>query len=143
MHIIKQKALAIGTGDFLKLLAAEIFVDKSLLIQELLSDGAEALLITRPRRWGKTLNMSMLYHFLRCEVKQDLVTGELTTLNPHPGLFDELKVGQQYPDLVAQHQGQWPVIFITLKGIVGNDIITNYAFESYKDDRPLALMFGH
>jgi len=124
MHIIKQKVLAIGTGDFLKLLASEIFVDKSLFIQALLADGAEALLITRPRRWGKTLNMSMLYHFLRCDVRQDPTTGQLTTFNPLPGLFDDLKLGQQYPELVTQHQGQWPVIFMTLKGVVGNDLTT-------------------
>ena len=119
-----QKELAIGTGDFLELLESQIFVDKSLLLKDLLQDGAKALLITRPRRWGKTLNMSMLHHFLRCEVHQDPVTGELRTVNPHVGLFNRLKIGQQYPDLVTQHQGQWPVIFMTLKGIVGNEINT-------------------
>jgi len=122
MHTIKHKKLAIGTGDFTELLEAQIFVDKSLLIQDFLQDDAKALLITRPRRWGKTLNMSMLYHFLRCEVRQDPVTGELKTMDPHAGLFDALKIGQQYPDLVTQHQGQWPVIFMTLKGVSGNNI---------------------
>jgi len=122
MHTIKHKKLAIGTGDFTELLEAQIFVDKSLLIQDFLQDDAKALLITRPRRWGKTLNMSMLYHFLRCEVRQDPVTGELKTMDPHAGLFDALKIGQQYPALVTQHQGQWPVIFITLKGVMGNSI---------------------
>ena len=124
MNLVKKKEPAIGTGDFLELLESEIFVDKSLWLKDLLHDGAKALLITRPRRWGKTLNMSMLYHFLRCEVKQDPATGELQTVHPHIGLFDSLKIGQQYPELVANTQGKWPVIFLTLKGVVGNDIAT-------------------
>ena len=124
MRTVRQKEPAIGTGDFLKLLESEIFVDKSLWLKDLLQDGAEALLITRPRRWGKTLNMSMLYHFLRCEVKQDPATGALQTVHPHIGLFDSLQIGQQHPELVANNQGQWPVIFLILKGVVGNDIAT-------------------
>ena len=131
MNVVKKKEPAIGTGDFLKLLESEIFVDKSLWLKDLLQDGAEALLITRPRRWGKTLNMSMLYHFLRCEVKQNPATGALQTVHPHIGLFDSLKIGQQHPELVANNQGKWPVIFLTLKGISGSSI--DEIEEGFKD----------
>ncbi|MEL6412959.1 MAG: AAA family ATPase, partial [Bacteroidota bacterium] len=54
-----------GTDDFAKLLlSSNVFVDKSLFIKEFLLNSGEALLITRPRRWGKSLNMNMLGRFL-------------------------------------------------------------------------------
>ncbi|MEO1219196.1 MAG: AAA family ATPase, partial [Bacteroidota bacterium] len=97
----------ISTGDFTRLVAGEVFVDKTLLIKDILSNGAEALLITRPRRWGKTLNMSMLYHFLRCEVRENATTHEFEKVSPHQGLFDNLKIGRAYPELITRHQGKW------------------------------------
>ncbi|MEO1219006.1 MAG: AAA family ATPase [Bacteroidota bacterium] len=116
-------SLNIGTGDFIELVSGDVFVDKTLLIKDLLTDsGTKALLITRPRRWGKTLNMSMLYNFLRCEVREDATTNKLETVNPHPGLFDYLQVGEKYPELIRRHQGKWPVIFLTFKGVGGNSI---------------------
>ncbi|MEN0016184.1 MAG: AAA family ATPase, partial [Bacteroidota bacterium] len=92
MHTLSQQGPAIGTGDFTELIAGGIFVDKTLLIKDLLMDRTKALLITRPRRWGKTLNMNMFYHFLRCEVRKNVTTNELETLSPHPGLFDNLSI---------------------------------------------------
>ena len=115
--------MSIGTGDFIELVSGEVFVDKTLLIKDLLTDvGTKALLITRPRRWGKTLNMSMFYNFLRCEVRENAPTNKLETVSPHPGLFDNLKVGQEYPELITSHQGKWPVIFLTFKGVGGSSI---------------------
>lgn len=131
MNLLKHKEPVIGTGDFVKLLESTTFVDKSLLIPNLLHDGAEALLITRPRRWGKTLNLSMLYHFLRCEVREDAATGKLQTVNPNLGLFNSLKVSQEHPELVADHQGQWPVVSLTLKGVAGSSL--DELEEGFKD----------
>ena len=119
---LSKSSLHIGTGDFMDLVSGDIFVDKTLLIKDFLTDGGLALLITRPRRWGKTLNMSMLYNFLRCEVRKNETTCELETINPHPGLFDNLKIGKEHPDLIASHQGKWPVISLTLKDVAGDDI---------------------
>ncbi|MEO1219579.1 MAG: AAA family ATPase [Bacteroidota bacterium] len=122
---LSKSSLHIGTGDFMDLVSGDVFVDKTLLIKDILTDGdLKALLITRPRRWGKTLNMSMLYNFLRCEVTQNETTRELETVNPHPGLFDNLNIGKEYPELTASHQGRWPVISLNLKGVVGGDIQT-------------------
>ncbi|MEO1219713.1 MAG: AAA family ATPase, partial [Bacteroidota bacterium] len=73
--------------------------------------------------WGKTLNMNMLYHFLRCEVRKNVTTNELETLSPHPGLFDNLNIGQAYPELIASHQGKWPVMFLTFKDLVGGSVL--------------------
>lgn len=57
--------LPIGISDFQKLISDKYqFADKSTLIKEIINDSAEVILITRPRRFGKTLNLSMLYYFL-------------------------------------------------------------------------------
>ncbi|MEL6413296.1 MAG: AAA family ATPase, partial [Bacteroidota bacterium] len=58
----------IGTDDFADLLLnSNVFVDKSLFIKEFLLNSGKAILITRPRRWGKSLNMNMLGRFLSIE----------------------------------------------------------------------------
>ena len=60
----KPHDISIGTTNFAKIIEGNmLFADKSLLIKEIIADKSESILITRPRRWGKTLNMSMLHHF--------------------------------------------------------------------------------
>ncbi len=98
--------LPIGISDFGKLIRGNhTFIDKSLLIRDLIRDGAEVTLLTRPRRFGKTLNLSMLHHFFANEV-----SGQSTA-----GLFDGLDINRD-TDCMA-HQGQHPVIFFTFKDI--------------------------
>jgi Predicted AAA-ATPase/PD-(D/E)XK nuclease superfamily len=85
------------------------FVDKSLLIQEILDNVADQVtVITRPRRFGKTLNLSMLHCFLAAEVSDE----------PTKDLFHGLKIadlGERY----WQHQGKYPVILVNFKDIKG------------------------
>jgi Predicted AAA-ATPase/PD-(D/E)XK nuclease superfamily len=101
---IKLK-LPIGLSDFRQVIQEKYyFVDKSLLIQEILEDSASVLLITRPRRFGKTLNISMLRYFFAKEVDDQTTQG----------LFDGLKI-QQTDESIRQHQGKYPVIFLTFK----------------------------
>jgi hypothetical protein len=58
------KKIPIGVSDFKKLISEQYyFIDKSLLIKEILEDGSEVVLLPRPRRFGKTINMSMLKYF--------------------------------------------------------------------------------
>ena len=98
----------IGIDNFAKLVNSEkgyLFVDKSLLIRDVLQDKSEVTLITRPRRWGKSLNLSMLQYFFASEVD-----GEVTA-----PLFESLKINN-HPECMA-HQGQYPVILISLKGV--------------------------
>src|SRR5690348_4901705 len=100
--------LPIGYDHFGKIRQKNLdFVDKSLFIQEMLDDKVtEVSVITRPRRFGKTFNLSMLHHFLAPEVN-----GESTQ-----GLFEGLKIaelGEPY----MQHHGKYPVIFISFKDI--------------------------
>ena len=60
-----------GVSDFKKLVQGNYkFVDKTLFIKDIINDGADVILITRPRRFGKTLNLSMLYYFLQQNDKE-------------------------------------------------------------------------
>src|SRR5437016_5506735 len=84
-----------------------LLVDKTLMIKEFV-EGLATTLITRPRRFGKTLNMSMLQHFFAAEVNG----------NPTKGLFNQFAIAQvEGGQFLQKHQGQYPVIFITFKDI--------------------------
>ncbi len=101
--------LPVGYDNFRKILDNKLdFVDKSLFIKDVMDDHTtEIALITRPRRFGKTLNLSMLQHFLAAEVH-----GQLTA-----GLFDRLKISWIDQGDYLKHQGKYPVISITFKDI--------------------------
>ena len=95
--------LPVGMDDFRKIRSGNYYyVDKTGLIEELLGTGGEVSLFTRPRRFGKTLNMSMLRSFF--EIGTDA------------SLFDGLYISTR-KDLCEKHMGKYPVIFITLKGV--------------------------
>lgn len=95
----------IGADDFKKLRDnGGYFVDKSLLIKEIIT-GNDVTLLPRPRRFGKTLNMTMLRYFF-----------ELSDDNRRY-LFEELIIAK-HPDCM-KHQGQYPVVFISLKDVKG------------------------
>jgi hypothetical protein len=100
--------LPLGYDNFKDIIDKQLdIVDKTLLIKEILDDSAtQVVVITRPRRFGKTLNLSMLHYFLAPEAY-----GQSTK-----GLFEGLKIaalGNEY----MRHQGQYPVIFITFKDV--------------------------
>lgn len=101
---MSQKALPIGIDDFKKIVTEDYyFVDKTDMIKDLLTYKTEVTLITRPRRFGKTLNMSMLRYFF-----------EKTELE-NSSLFQNLKI---YTDKeIMKHCGKYPVIFLTLKDV--------------------------
>ena len=87
-----------------------LFVDKTLLIKEFIDNqGAQVNLITRPRRFGKTLNLSMLHYFFAEKVKS----------KPTEGLFNGLKISEAGEQYMA-HQGKYSVIFITFKQIAAD-----------------------
>ncbi len=81
-----------------------VFVDKSLFIKDIIDSGDEAILCTRPRRFGKTTNQSMLYYYFSCTEKD---TAQL---------FDGLKI-QKAGECYTKEQGKYPTIFITFKNI--------------------------
>lgn len=99
-----MKKFAIGVDDFKKLRESDaFFVDKSLFIRDVLEDRSEVLLFSRPRRFGKTLNLSMLRYFLSNENAEE-----------NQKLFEGLAVTQSN---VYRQQGKYPVIFLSLKDI--------------------------
>lgn len=103
----RKLALPVGLEFFDKIRKRPIYyVDKTQMIADLLDDyaGMGVHLITRPRRFGKTLMMTTLKSFF--EVDSD------------PTLFDGLAIADR-PDLCEEYQGKYPVIFMTLKGVSG------------------------
>ena len=103
---IMKKALPVGIDLFEDMITGEYYyIDKTLFIKEILDNKSKVNLITRPRRFGKTLNMSMLKCFF--DMHQD---------NVH--LFDGLAIMRER-NIVAYCQNQYPVIFLSLKGIKG------------------------
>lgn len=104
---VMQNKLPIGIEDFADIRKLGFYyVDKTKLIRELLNNWAKVNLFTRPRRFGKTLNMSMLKYFF--EIGQD------------PSLFDGLAIAEELT-LCKTYMGKFPVIFISLKGISGDN----------------------
>ena len=84
-----------------------LLVDKTRMIKDFL-EGKKISLITRPRRFGKTLNLSMLQHFFATEVNGQ----------PTNGLFDHFAIAKEDSGkFLAEHQGKYPVIFISFKDI--------------------------
>ena len=105
-----HKPLPIGIDNFEKLITrGYYFIDKTMLIAELLDKKGDVNLFTRPRRFGKTLNMSMLQYFFE-DARNDEGEKQDNTY-----LFDGLRImdeGETY----LSHMGQYPVINLTLKG---------------------------
>ena len=103
--------LPVGVSDFMDLVKhinpltkqGYLYVDKSLFIQEIIGDSTPVIVLTRPRRFGKTLNLSMLRYFFAAEVEKRCTNG----------LFSGLKIAKD--PICMQEQGKDPVIFITLK----------------------------
>lgn len=115
----ERKKIPIGIEDFSEIIRRNCyFVDKTLMIRDILDSGSKVTLFTRPRRFGKTLNMSMLQRFFE------------KTDNDNSYLFERLNImgaGEQY----LEHMGQYPVISLSLKGMKQPDFDT--AYSTYKD----------
>jgi len=115
------KSISIGISDFKKLIESNFyFADKSLLIRELLDAKAAVTLIPRPRRFGKTLNLSMLRYFFEKDPSLRQAQGERGPSQSNRGpsnrhLFNGLAI-EQHSNCMA-HQGKYPVIWLTFKDI--------------------------
>lgn len=102
---MQRKKLPVGIDDFGKLRKEGFYyIDKTDLIRDLLNNWGEVNLFTRPRRFGKTLNMSMLKNFF--EIGAD------------KSLFDGLAISQEIA-LCKKYLGKFPVVFVSLKGVDG------------------------
>ena len=104
---MRKKAVPVGIEDFERIVREDYYyVDKTQLIEELLINRAPVTLFTRPRRFGKTLNMSMIKYFFDVKNKEE-----------NKKLFENLKI---YNSEYMSEQGKYPVIFISLKDLKGD-----------------------
>ena len=102
---MENRKLPVGIENFEQLRREDFYyVDKTEMIRDLLNNWGSVNLFTRPRRFGKTLNMSMLKHFF--EIGADR------------SLFDGLTISRETA-LCKAHMGKYPVIFLSLKGVDG------------------------
>ena len=110
-----RKGIAVGTDDYSKIIDNKgYFVDKTSLIKDVFAQNkSEVLLISRPRRFGKSLTMSMFYHFLSINHNKP------EDLSRHVELFKDTKIFADQ-EFCQKFMGQYPVIFLSLKGIEGN-----------------------
>ena len=102
--VTEKKALPIGISDYIRAQSEYYYVDKTLLIKEFLDKKPLVSLFTRPRRFGKTLNMDMLRVFFEIS-KEDTST------------YFKDKAIWQCGRAYTKHQGQYPVIFLTFKDV--------------------------
>ena len=103
-----MKKIPIGVDDFKKLIENNaLYIDKTKFITELLDDAAEVKLFIRPRRFGKTLNMSTLKYFF-----------DIKNASENRKLFNGLDIEKS---VYISEQGKYPVIFISMKGIKTKD----------------------
>ena len=110
---MRKKAVPVGIEDFKELIQDEYYyADKTLLIDEMLMNKSKVTLFTRPRRFGKTLNISMLKYFFDVKDKEE-----------NKKLFENLKV---FDSEYMVEQGKYPVIFISLKDLKGNTWEENF-----------------
>ena len=99
--------IGIGTSDFRKMRVNDYYyIDKSMYIKDIIDNKSEVILVTRPRRFGKTLNMSMLKYYFDC--RQD-----------NKELFKGLQIMSQEEKYTSK-LGDYPVIYLTLKDVAEN-----------------------
>ena len=124
---MKKLNIPVGISDFAKIRDRKYYyVDKTKLISDLLEEEtAEVTLITRPRRFGKTMAMSMLSHFF--DIRKD-----------SKAMFQGLKIAEN-TDLCDEWMNQWPVLFLTFKDVNGltfasaKEMLLNRIAEIYND----------
>ena len=110
--------IGIGISDFKALrLRNNYFIDKTMYIKDIIDNQSGVVLITRPRRFGKTLNMSMLRYYFDCNVKDSA------------SLFEGLKIMEQ-DEKYTSKQGAYPCIYLTLKDV--SDVNYNNMLLSLK-----------
>ena len=109
--------IPIGDSDFKSVVSnGNYFVDKTKFIAEIIDNRGKSILITRPRRFGKTFNLSMLYYYFT-----------MHNADENKSLFHGTFI-EQAGDKYSHEQGKWPVIYISFK-----DLDENSSEEMQKD----------
>ena len=104
-----SNGIGIGESDFKSLrIKNYYYIDKTMYIKDMIDNSSKVVLVTRPRRFGKTLNMSMLRYYFDCRQKDNRE------------LFNGLKIMEQEEKYTSK-LGAYPVIYMTLKDVKGNN----------------------
>lgn len=126
-----EKGIGIGESDFKGLrLRNNYYIDKTMYIKDIIDNESRVILVTRPRRFGKTLNMSMLKYYFDCTQKDN------------KALFKGLKIMEQ-EEKYTSRLGAYPVIYVTLKdaGLMNYEMmlmqLKTIMMEVYYEDRHL------
>ena len=133
------KSIGIGAELFHELIESNsYYVDKTPFIRTVFKENtSKVMLITRPRRFGKTLTMSTFYDFLSLNIENP---GDVSLQEK---LFKDTKIFED-KEFCSEYMGKFPVIFITLKQIEGEDFISAYGrfasviYDMYTQFRYLA-----
>ena len=120
----KKYSFSLGADNFRELVSSDglsvdpnkLFVDKSLFIKDFIDNNSKVLLITRPRRWGKSIILSMLQHFFSKEVNGLPTENLFKSLN----ISEYIKDNSKYKD----YMGKYPVILVSFKDLQGLDYPT-------------------
>ncbi|MFO7819939.1 MAG: AAA family ATPase [Halanaerobacter sp.] len=112
-----MKKPPVGISNYQKIIDEDYYyVDKTMLIKEIMESG-EVVLITRPRRFGKTLNQSMMRYFFEAQAEDTSY------------LFEDKKIWQE--DQYRKMQGEYPVIYLSFKDVKNRDFEISYQFIEY------------
>ncbi|MDQ1350735.1 MAG: hypothetical protein QG657_1037 [Acidobacteriota bacterium] len=113
---MSMKQFSVGESDFKNIITGNYYyIDKSLFIKEIIDRGNRVILVPRPRRFGKTLNISMLKYFYDC-CPENLPLVPDNPGNTYKSLFSSLAIAEAGPQYLEK-MGKHPVIFLTLKNI--------------------------
>lgn len=116
-----MKKIGIGYDNYKKFIDQNLYyVDKTLLVRDVLEKGGEATLLTRPRRFGKTLGLSMLQTFFELEYDGE---GNVVDKSRY---FDGMKIMECGEEIISK-MGKYPVIKLSLKGAKQQDFFTSFA----------------
>ena len=117
---MKKKTLKTGTSDFRTIISDNgYFVDKTMLIKDFWENSNYILLMTRPRRFGKSLNLSMIEHFFDIQKPESR------------NLFTEFEISKHH-EFCEEHQNKYPVINISLKDIKAQN--RNECYDKFKTE---------
>lgn len=136
-NAINNYHIAVDANNFTDLLRrSTIFVDNSLLIKEILSDTAPSFwMYVCPKKWGKTINLNMIKTFFEMQLDKDgnpiarnesitykLFTKGEITFGDHVEKLQKPLLIASHTKLIDKHQGQYPVIYVTFKDVVGENL---------------------
>ena len=140
-----NRVFALSISSFRYLIQeTDVFVDKTMFIKRIFNHSSVRILITRPRRWGKTLNMQMIQEFLQpkadsngiLKIDDSICTnplfqgGNITTSSGITKNLSPLKIAGE-PEFVKRHMGKYPVIYITFRGSTTTDSFKHLNETSY------------